>query len=411
MTSDAPNPARKEAEARSSRRRRSRRRATTKGGSPRQTVATKAPARASQKASQEQATQTTAPTATQPEKTDQQEQGRTARAVKRAPYAVLAIQANGIHPKTGRMVSIAIATLDAAGNTVDTWHTSLTTGEDPGPVHLHGLTPEDLQGSPKFGTVLSKINDILDDRTLITHNAPMTWGFVVAEARKARRQANRANRNRRGRGRRSRGRVGKIPTPVRIVDTLETGRRQGVELPDTRLRGVASTYGIECASPMASTSNNEVAERDRTLDDIQTTIALFKAQGGLDDDATLAAYPTDQLRADRVGLQRSTVRVDAIESPAQADNPGKYTPGGKLKVGMEFAVAPEVVINPDELIEAGLAVGLTYSEKVTRETSILVCNHPANIKPEDLTGKAMHAHRKDIPLVSDEAFLRLAREA
>ena len=41
---------------------------------------------------------------------------------------------------------------------------------------------------------------------------------------------------------------------------------------------------------------------------------------------------------------------------------------------------------------------------------MLVCNRPADVTPDQLTGKAMHAHRKDIPIVSDEAFLRLVGE-
>nr|WP_205570562.1 hypothetical protein [Corynebacterium lactis] len=204
-----------------------------------------------------------------------------------------------------------------------------------------------------------------------------------------------------------------------MVDTLATARLQGTALDDTRLRGVARAYGLDVASPVASAAGNEVPERVRTLDDVSTTLDLFRAQGGLADaptsgDATpprpIASLATDELREDRVGLQRSSVRVDAMEAPRPVDNPGRYTPGGKLAPGMEFVVAPEVTIDPDTLIEAGVKAGLAYSEKVTRESSLLVCNRPANVTPEELTGKAMHAHRKDIPMVSDEAFLRLVAE-
>ncbi|MDC7119407.1 exonuclease domain-containing protein [Corynebacterium amycolatum] len=328
-----------------------------------------------------------------------------------APYAIVSIQATGIHPKTSRLVSLGVSTADSSGNIVDTWHVVINPTEDPGPTHLHGLEPADFEGAPKFGVIQAKLAHALDGRTLVAHNAPLVWGFIVAEAKRARRQANRERsaRNKRGR-RRTRTRVARIPAPARIADTLETARRQGKRLDDARLRAVARAYGLDVPSPEASIARISVPERVRTLDDVTTTLALFRAQGGLDEGATLNMYTPDQLREDIVGLQRSTVRVDAMEAPRPVENPGRYTPGRQLAEGMEFVVAPEVSLDPDELIAAGVRAGLAYSEKVTRESSVLVCNRPADVTPDQLTGKAMHAHRKDIPIVSDEAFLRLVGE-
>lgn len=328
-----------------------------------------------------------------------------------APYAIVSIQATGIHPKTSRLVSLGVSTADAHGNIVDTWHVVIDPTEDPGPTHLHGLEPADFEGAPKFGVIQAKLAHALDGRTLVAHNAPLVWGFIVAEAKRARRQANRERsaRNKRGR-RRTRTRVARIPAPARIADTLETARRQGKRLDDARLRAVARAYGLDVPSPEASIAGISVPERVRTLDDVTTTLALFRAQGGLDEGTILNMYAPDQLREDIVGLQRSAVRVDAMEAPRPVENPGRYTPGRKLATGMEFVVAPEVSLDPDELIAAGVRAGLAYSEKVTRESSVLVCNRPADVTPDQLTGKAMHAHRKDIPIVSDEAFLRLVGE-
>ena len=328
-----------------------------------------------------------------------------------APYAIVSIQATGIHPKTSRLVSLGVSTADSSGNIVDTWHVVINPTEDPGPTHLHGLEPADFEGAPKFGVIQAKLAHALDGRTLVAHNAPLVWGFIVAEAKRSRRQANRERsaRNKRGR-RRTRTRVARIPAPARIADTLETARRQGKRLDDARLRAVARAYGLDVPSPEASIAGISVPERVRTLDDVTTTLALFRAQGGLDEGTTLNMYTPDQLREDIVGLQRSTVRVDAMEAPRPVENPGRYTPGRKLATGMEFVVAPEVSLDPDELIAAGVRAGLAYSEKVTRESSVLVCNRPADVTPDQLTGKAMHAHRKDIPIVSDEAFLRLVGE-
>lgn len=328
-----------------------------------------------------------------------------------APYAFVAIRATGIHPKTSRLVSLGVSTADEQGSIVDTWHVVLDPAEDPGPTHLHGLEPADFEGAPRFGVIQAKLAHALDGRTLVAHNAPLVWGFVVSEAKRARRQANRERsaRGRRGRGR-TRLRAAHIPAPARIVDTLGTARRQGRKLDDARLRAVARAYGLDVASPKASVEGISVPERVRTLDDVTTTLALFRAQGGLDGAADMTAYTPDQLREDAVGLQRSAVRVDAMEVPRPKESPGRYSPGGKLVEGMEFVLAPEITADPDEIIEAGVRAGLIYSEKVTRDSSILVCNQPADVTPEQLTGKAMHAHRKEIPIVSDQAFLRLVRE-
>lgn len=329
-----------------------------------------------------------------------------------APYVAAVARTTGIHPKSSRMVALGLASFDEHGDIDATWHGVFTIGEDPGPVHLHGLTPAELDGAPRFGTVLDTIGEFVDGRELITHDLPLTWGFIVEEAKRARRHANRANRGRRGRGR-GRVRAGRIPAPVAVTDTLVTARRQAVALGDTRLRGVARAYGIDAPSPVASVDNIGVAEADRTMGDVELLVDLWRAQAeraqaeSAEATAGFATWPTSELRADHVGLQRSSIRVDAMEAPRPVPNPGKYEPGTALRPGMEFAIAPELRTPADELIGAGAAAGLAYSEKVTRETSVLVCNRPADVTPEELTGKAMHAHRKEIPLVSDEAFLRL----
>ena len=114
----------------------------------------------------------------------------------------------------------------------------------------------------------------------------------------------------------------------------------------------------------------------------------------------MRSYAPDDVRADRFGLQRSHVRVDAAEAPVQHHNPGKYEPGKELRRGMEIVVAPEILEDPDTIISALMREELNYSEKLTREASLVVCNVTT-----DLVGKAMHAQRKGIPLMSDAAFL------
>jgi len=162
-----------------------------------------------------------------------------------------------------------------------------------------------------------------------------------------------------------------------------------------RLAGVAERRGLD-ASRQASVERAKRPEPETSREQTELLIALYHKQRG----GTVRSYAPEDVRADRFGLQRSHVRVDAAEAPAQHHNPGKYEPGKELRRGMEIVVAPEILEDPDTIIAALMREELNYSEKLTRESSLVVCNVTT-----DLVGKPMHAHRKGIPLMSDTAFL------
>lgn len=317
------------------------------------------------------------------------------------PYVAVVVHASGIHPSTSRMITLDAVTFDDEGTVGESMFVVVDPGADPGPRHMHGLSTEEVAAGQRFGKVLKQLDTFIDGRVLICHNAPMTWGFIVSEARRAMNAAARANRSRsRGRNRsRRRQRVGHVPRPEAIVDTLATTRRQCVAIEDTRIAAVAERYGLPAPHPAATV---ERARRDESANARELTellVALHRAQYARDPERIARRAPED-LRADRFGLQRSNVRVDAVNAPRPLENPGPYDPATGLQPGMEVVVAPEVAVDPNDLIEACMRAELVYSEKLTRQTSLVVCN-----KKENLTGKAMHAHRKEIPLLSDAAFL------
>ncbi|AWB81062.1 DNA polymerase III subunit epsilon [Corynebacterium yudongzhengii] len=316
------------------------------------------------------------------------------------PFVAVVTHASGIHPATSRLITLDAVTFDSEGNRGEDHHFVFDPGTDPGPRHMHGLTHAEVAQGQPFNRVLKKLDALIDGRTLITHRGPETWGFIVAEARRAMTAAARANRSR-GRGRsRRRRRVGHVPRPDRIVDTLATARRQGVSLVDTRLLAVAARYGLDTPAPEASVQRAQQAEAEFARQQTEALIELYFAQrkrGGI------ASRDPQELQADKVGLQRSTVRVEAANAPRPHENPGRYDAAQGPQKGMEVVVAPEVAIDPNEIIAACMAAELAYSEKLTRETSLVVSNERT-----DLRGKAMHAHRKGIALVSDEEFLQLA---
>ena len=318
--------------------------------------------------------------------------------VTKHPYVALTLQTTGIHPSTGRIVTIDAVAFDNAGDIGQRFHAVLKPDIDAGPHHLHGLTVADIEQAPAFSRVLKSLDKLIDGRTLVVHDIPYTWGFIVAEARRAMMTAARQNRARnrgRNKGKRRRQKVGHMPAPVRIIDTLATSYAQGVRSNDVRLRGVAKQNGL-AADPKATVERARRPEQETSREETELLIQLYQHQQR----GPVRSYAPDEVRADRFGLQRSHVRVDAAEAPVQHHNPGKYEPGKELRRGMEIVVAPEILEDPDTIISALMREELNYSEKLTREASLVVCNVTT-----DLVGKAMHAQRKGIPLMSDAAFL------
>lgn len=327
-----------------------------------------------------------------------QKQPEKAETVTKHPYVALTLQTTGIHPSTGRIVTIDAVAFDNAGDIGQRFHAVLKPDIDAGPHHLHGLTVADIEQAPAFSRILKSLDKLIDGRTLVVHDIPYTWGFIVAEARRAMMTAARQNRARnrgRNKGKRRRQKVGHMPAPVRIIDTLATSYAQGVRSNDVRLRGVAKQNGL-AADPQATVERARRPEQETSREETELLIQLYQHQQR----GPVRSYAPDDVRADHFGLQRSHVRVDAAEAPVQHHNPGKYEPGKELRRGMEIVVAPEILEDPDTIISALMREELNYSEKLTREASLVVCNVTT-----DLVGKAMHAQRKGIPLMSDAAFL------
>ncbi|MBA4504271.1 DNA polymerase III subunit epsilon [Corynebacterium sanguinis] len=316
------------------------------------------------------------------------------------PYVAVSVVTTGIHPSTGRLLTIDAVTFDDDGAIGEEFHSVFSTGSDPGPRHNHGLEPGDFAQAPRFSRHLKTLDRLIDDRTLVLHDAPLAWGFIVSEARRAMTAAARANRSRAKRGRR-RQRVGHVPRPGAIVDTLASARRQG-EIPlDIRPAAVARLIGVSAEDPVASVERALRTEEDTSREQTLLLKDLFFA---LRERGGLAQVAPDDLVSDRFGLQRSIVRVDAENDAAVSDNPGPYTVSGGLKKGMEIVVTDDVAVDPDEIISAALDHGLSYVEKLSRQTSLVVSDAKATGTP--LLGKAMHADRKGIPVLSAEQFQR-----
>ena len=322
------------------------------------------------------------------------------------PFAAFTAQTTNIHPSSGRLITLDGVAFDDSGVVGEEFHAVFNVGGDPGPMHTHGVRRNDFERAAKFSRHLKKLDRFIDGRTLVVHDAPLVWGFIVSEARRAMNAAARANRSRNRRQGRRRQRVGHVPRPEAIVDTLASARKQGAVLIDERLEAVASLSGVAVppaeASAQRAAQPEEETSRKRTLALVGLFLALSEA-GPLD------TRTTDSLAPDRFSLQRSHLRVDAEKAPARHGNPGQFTDKSGLRPGMEVVVSDDISAEHDDLIQAILDLEMTYAEKLTRETSLVVTN--ASGDPDALRGKAMHAQRKGIPLLSDEQFLAAVHEA
>ena len=316
------------------------------------------------------------------------------------PFIAVSALSTSIHPSTGRLLTLDAVTFDENGEVGEDFHAVFNPVKDAGPRHLHNREKSDFAQAPRFARYLKTLNKLIDGRTLVLLDSPTEWGYLVSESRRAMNAAARANRQRARKHNRRRQRVGHVPRPAAIVDLLGSARRQGHILIDERLNAVASQVGVLSEPATATIERANVPEEELSRAATLKLVAVFLQ---LREHGTLTSIDPEELKADRFGLQRSAVRVDAHKREGDVDNPGVYT-GESLTPGMEISISDDVAVDPDELIQAALDAGLNYQEKLTRTASLVVSDAPS--RGAELRGKAMHAHRKNIPVLSAQEFLQ-----
>ena len=82
--------------------------------------------------------------------------------------AVVDTETTGFYP-TDRIVEFACVTI-IDGDIVEEYETLLQPNRDPGPVHIHGITPSMLEAAPEFQAVAGDIAARLDGALLVAHN-------------------------------------------------------------------------------------------------------------------------------------------------------------------------------------------------------------------------------------------------
>ncbi|MFE1439786.1 DEDDh family exonuclease [Streptomyces sp. NPDC058739] len=301
-------------------------------------------------------------------------------------YAVVDVETTGL-ARDDRIISAAVYRLDARGEVEDHWYTLVNPERDPGPVWIHGLTSEVLEGAPLFTDIAGEFAARLADRVLVAHNAVFDWQMIAREYARARSEA---------------------PVRQRLC-TIALSKELGLPLPNHKLESLAAHFGV-------------VQQRaHHALDDARVLAEAFRpslraAAAGL------VRLPLQECRpltewtdrpAPRIGQQpggyggyRPTSWRPSRKRPAcPYPNPGRYEEGKRLKQGMRVAFSGDTSVERDLLEDRAVEAGLHVATSVSRLTSLLVTNDP-----DAGTSKVAKARQYGTPVVDEAAFGQLLRD-
>ena len=300
-------------------------------------------------------------------------------------YAVVDVETTGL-ARDDRIVSAAVYRLDARGEVEDHWYTLVNPERDPGPVWIHGLTSEVLEGAPLFPEIAAQLSERLAGRVLVAHNAAFDWSMIAREYARA-----------------------AVTAPVeQRLCTIALAKELRLPLPNHKLESLAAHFGV-------------VQQRaHHALDDARVLAEAFRpslraAAAGMVRLPLQECLPLTEWRdsAPRIGRQpggaggyRPTSWRPSRKRPAcPYPNPGRYVAGGRLKQGMRVAFSGDTSTERDLLEDRAVDAGLHVSTSLSRLTSLLVTNDP-----DSGTSKVLKARQYGTPVVDEAAFGQLLED-
>lgn len=306
-------------------------------------------------------------------------------------YAVVDVETTGL-ARDDRIISAAVYRLDARGEVEDHWYTLVNPERDPGPVWIHGLTSDVLEGAPLFGEVAEEFAERLAGRVLVAHNAVFDWQMIAREYARAEREA---------------------PVRQRLC-TIALSKELRLPLPNHKLESLAAHFGV-------------VQQRaHHALDDARVLAEAFRpslraaAAGGVrlplhecrpltewqDRPAPVIGQPGSRGGYGGYGGQRPTSWRPSRKRPAcPHPNPGRYEDGKRLKQGMRVAFSGDTSVDRELLEDRATEAGLHVATSLSRLTSLLVTNDP-----DSHTSKVLKARQFGTPVVDEAAFGQLLRD-
>lgn len=276
-------------------------------------------------------------------------------------WALVDVETSGLRPGRDRVLSLAVLTLDAYGNQTGEYFTLLNPGCDPGPVHVHGLTPARLAGAPTFEEIAPEVGALLSKRVMVAHNAQFDYDFLAHEFAQARSW---------------------VPVSRRLC-TLALNRLVGPATPDLKLGTLATHYGVR-------------QERAHDAqDDVRVLSGILRGSLGAAEQLGLALPLLDC-------PPRQEYKPYVPKTPCAFRNPGRLTPGGPLVQGMKVAVTGGTRVSREELVARSVAAGLNVTGSVSGQTSAVVTNDPGAG-----SSKLRRAADGGVPLLDEPTYLRL----
>lgn len=302
-------------------------------------------------------------------------------------YAVVDVETTGL-ARDDRIVSAAVYRLDAQGNVEDHWYTLVNPERDPGPVWIHGLTTDVLEGAPLFPEIAAEFAARLDGRVLVAHNAMFDWQMIAREYARAESAA---------------------PVRQRLC-TIALAKELSLPLPNHKLESLAAHFGV-------------VQQRaHNALDDARVLAEAFRPSlhAAAERNVRLpllecrpltewAASPTQPRIGHQAGYASSyragSWRPSRKRPPCPYPNPGRYETDKPLKQGMRVAFSGDTSVDRELLEDRTVEAGLHVAGSVSRLTSLLVTNDP-----DSATSKTVKAKSFGTPVVDEAAYTQLLRD-
>ncbi|WAX80739.1 DEDDh family exonuclease [Streptomyces sp. KMM 9044] len=296
-------------------------------------------------------------------------------------YAVVDVETTGL-ARDDRIISAGVYQLDARGEVEDHWYTVVDPERDPGPVWIHGLTSESLEGAPLFADIAGEFATRLEGRVLVAHNAVFDWQMIAREYARARVQA---------------------PVKQRLC-TIALSKELALPLPNHKLESLAAHFGV-------------VQRRaHHALDDARVLAEVFRpslrtaAARGVRLPLLECLPLTEWTDRPRLGQQTghgggyrpAGWRPSRKRPVCPYPNPGRYAPDRPLKQGMRVAFSGDTSVERDLLEDRATEAGLHVATSISRLTSLLVTNDP-----DSGTSKVVKARQYGTPVVDEAAFGQL----
>jgi DNA polymerase-3 subunit epsilon len=136
-------------------------------------------------------------------------------------FTAIDFETTGLHP--GHIIELAAVRVAADGTVLGELSTLVNPGPgiDPGPVGVHRITREQLDGAPALGDVLGQFLELCRNSVVVAHNLPFKQRFLIQEL----------------------ARLGVRMPPLPGICTLSSAR-QALRLPNYRLATVAGAIGM-----------------------------------------------------------------------------------------------------------------------------------------------------------------------